>query len=112
MTKMTQESNTSNLLEIKDLKMHFPVRGGIFGRKIGSVHAVDGVSFKIAEGSTLGLVGGSGCGKSTLGKSIVRLYKPTSGKVIFDNKNMNLIQPMESIIMDSNLGAINFDSTL
>ena len=85
---MTQESNTSNLLEIKDLKMHFPVRGGIFGRKIGSVHAVDGVSFKIAEGSTLGLVGESGCGKSTLGKSIVRLYKPTSGKVIFDNKNI------------------------
>ena len=88
MTKMTQESKTSNLLEIKDLKMHFPVRGGIFGRKIGSVHAVDGVSFKIAEGSTLGLVGESGCGKSTLGKSIVRLYKPTSGKVIFDNKNI------------------------
>ena len=76
---MTQESNTSNLLEIKDLKMHFPVRGGIFGRKIGSVHAADGVSFKLAEGSTLALVGESSCGKSTLGKSIVRLYKPTSG---------------------------------
>ena len=85
---MNQESNNSNLLEIENLKMHFPVRGGVFGRKIGSVHAVDGVSFKIAEGSTLGLVGESGCGKSTLGKSIVRLYEPTSGKVIFDNKNI------------------------
>ena len=68
---MNQESDNFTLLEIENLKMHFPVRGGIFGRKIGSVHAVDGVSFKIAQGSTLGLVGESGCGKSTLGKSIV-----------------------------------------
>ena len=55
-TKMNQESDNSTLLEIENLKMHFPVRGGIFGRQIGSVHAVDGVSFKIAQGSTLGLV--------------------------------------------------------
>ena len=61
-TKMNQESDNFTLLEIENLKMHFPVRGGVFGRKIGSVHAVDGVSFKIAEGSTLGLVGESGCG--------------------------------------------------
>ena len=87
-TKMNQESDNSTLLEIENLKMHFPVRGGIFGRKIGSVHAVDGVSFKIAQGSTLGLVGESGCGKSTLGKSIVRLYEPTSGKIIFNNQNI------------------------
>jgi len=85
---MNQESDNSTLLEIENLKMHFPVRGGIFGRKIGSVHAVDGVSFKIAQGSTLGLVGESGCGKSTLGKSIVRLYEPTSGKIIFNNQNI------------------------
>ncbi len=88
---MNQESDNFTLLEIENLKMHFPVRGGIFGRKIGSVHAVDGVSFKIAQGSTLGLVGESGCGKSTLGKSIVRLYEPTSGKIIFNNQNITKI---------------------
>ena len=86
--RMNQESKTPNLLEVKNLKMHFPVRGGIFGRQIGQVHAVDGVSFEIPEGETLGLVGESGCGKSTLGKSIVRLYRPTNGKVIFDHHNI------------------------
>ena len=60
--RMNQESKTPNLLEVKDLKMHFPVRGGIFGRQIGQVHAVDGVSFEIPEGETLGLVGESGSG--------------------------------------------------
>ncbi len=73
------------ILKVEELKMHFPVRGGIFGRQIGQVHAVDGVSFEIPEGKTLGLVGESGCGKSTLGKSIVRLYRPTAGKVIFND---------------------------
>jgi len=76
------------LLRVEELKMHFPVRGGILSRQTGSVKAVDGVSISIHEGETLGLVGESGCGKSTLGKSIVRLLKPNSGKIIFKGHNI------------------------
>ena len=76
------------LLRVEELKMHFPVRGGILSRQTGSVKAVDGVSISIREGETLGLVGESGCGKSTLGKSIVRLLKPNSGKIIFKGQNI------------------------
>jgi len=76
------------LLRVEELKMHFPVRGGILSRQAGSVKAVDGVSISINEGETLGLVGESGCGKSTLGKSIVRLLKPNSGKIIFKGHNI------------------------
>jgi oligopeptide/dipeptide ABC transporter ATP-binding protein len=69
------------LLEVRDLTKHFPVRKGVFSRLGGVVHAVDGVSFDIAEGETLGLVGESGCGKSTTGKLILRLVEPTRGRV-------------------------------
>jgi oligopeptide transport system ATP-binding protein len=79
---------TEPLLRVEELKMHFPVRGGILSRQTGSVKAVDGVSISINEGETLGLVGESGCGKSTLGKSIVRLLKPNSGKIIFKGHNI------------------------
>ena len=70
-----------NLLEVKDLVKHFPVRGGVFSRVHSYVRAVDGISFSIAEGETLGLVGESGCGKSTAGRAILRLIEPTSGEV-------------------------------
>ncbi len=79
---------TDYLLEVENLKMHFPIHGGIFGRKVGWVYAVDGVSLKVREGETLGLVGESGCGKTTVGRTIARLYKPTAGKVNFDGKNL------------------------
>jgi oligopeptide/dipeptide ABC transporter ATP-binding protein len=67
------------LLEVTDLKKHYPVRSGILRRRVGTVHAVDGVSFKVGVGETLGLVGESGCGKSTVARSILRLVEPTSG---------------------------------
>lgn len=76
------------LLEVSDLKMHFPVRGGVFLKKTGAVQAVDGVSFALNKGETLGLVGESGCGKSTLGKCLVRLLRPTAGQIIFKGQNI------------------------
>jgi oligopeptide transport system ATP-binding protein len=69
------------LLEVSDLIKHYPVRGGVLRRKVGTVHAVDGVSFAVGVGETLGLVGESGCGKSTVARSILRLVEPTSGSI-------------------------------
>ena len=71
----------ATLLEVKGLTKHYPVRKGVFSQVSGQVHAVDDVSFSIAEGETLGLVGESGCGKSTTGKTILRLIEPTSGSI-------------------------------
>ncbi|HEU5228503.1 MAG TPA: dipeptide ABC transporter ATP-binding protein [Ktedonobacteraceae bacterium] len=77
------------LLDVRDLKMHFPLtRGIVMQRVVGYVRAVDGVSFSIERGQTLGLVGESGSGKTTIGRTIVRLYKPTSGEIIFDNEDL------------------------
>jgi oligopeptide transport system ATP-binding protein len=78
-----------SLLSISDLRVHFPVRGGVLLRQTGSVRAVDGVSLDIAPGETLGLVGESGCGKTTLGKAVVRLLKPTSGVVHFQQTDIS-----------------------
>jgi oligopeptide/dipeptide ABC transporter ATP-binding protein len=69
------------LIEVTDLKKHFPLRKGILGRAVGNVLAVDGVSFSINEGETLGLVGESGCGKTTVGRTVLRLIEPTSGQI-------------------------------
>ncbi len=77
------------LLDVRNLVMHFPLTQGIiFQRKVGAVQAVDGVSFHVNRGETLGLVGESGCGKSTTGRAILQLYKPTDGQVIFDGKDL------------------------
>jgi oligopeptide transport system ATP-binding protein len=82
-------SEREKLLRIKDLVMHFPIKEGIiFKKEIAAVHAVDGVSFDIYKGETLGLVGESGCGKSTTGRAIMRIFKPTSGQVVFDGINL------------------------
>ncbi len=77
-----------NLLSVNDLRVHFPVRSGVLLKQTTSVKAVDGVSLDIAPGETLGLVGESGCGKSTLGKAIVRLLKPTSGQIVFEETDI------------------------
>ncbi len=74
---------TDNLLEVRNLKMHFPIRGGLFSQVSGYVKAVDDVSFDIRRGETLGLVGESGCGKSTIGRCIVRAYEVTSGQMLY-----------------------------
>ena len=86
MTALQPKMKPEYLLEIDNLKMHFPIRGGILRRRVGSVFAVDGVSLKVKAGETLGLVGESGCGKTTVGRCVLRLYEPTSGSVIFDGK--------------------------
>lgn len=81
-------SQTENLLEIQNLKTYYPVKGGFFKRTVGNVKAVDNISFEIKKGETLGLVGESGCGKSTAGRTILRLLKPTDGKIIFEGKDI------------------------
>ncbi len=83
------------LLEVKNLKKHFPIKGGILGRTVARVHAVDDVSFTMRHGQTLGLVGESGCGKSTLGRTILRLYEPTAGSVNFDGVDLLSLSPRE-----------------
>lgn len=77
------------LIEIKELKKHYPVRKGLFGKQTGSVYAVDGVTFTIHEGETLGLVGESGCGKSTVGRTILRLIDPTAGEISWRGKRID-----------------------
>ena len=81
---MEQPSANRSLLSIEELKTHFPIRHGLWGRIVGQVKAVDGVSFDIPKHKTVGLVGESGCGKTTLGRSLLRLIEPTSGRVEFD----------------------------
>jgi oligopeptide/dipeptide ABC transporter ATP-binding protein len=77
-----------SLLEVTDLKMHFPIRGGVFRTVQATAKAVDGVSFSLNAGETLGLVGESGCGKTTVARSIVRLLNPTAGKVVFEGNDI------------------------
>ena len=83
------------VLSVEGLKTHFPVRKGMLSRTVGYVHAVDGVSFSIEEGETLGLVGESGCGKSTVGKTIVKLIEPTAGRVRVEGHDITDLGPRE-----------------
>jgi oligopeptide transport system ATP-binding protein len=76
------------LLRVEGLKMHFPILAGVFRRQVGAVKAVDGVSFDVKLGETLGLVGESGCGKSTTGRAILQLYEPTAGNIYFEDTDL------------------------
>ena len=83
------------LLEVKDLKVHFPIREGLLSKTVGYVYAVDGISFHLERGETLGLVGESGCGKTTAGRGILRLVEPTAGKVFFRGQDVLALGPAE-----------------
>lgn len=84
----TPASNPDNILEVRDLKKYFPIHSGLFNRVVGQVKAVDGISFSIKRGTTMGLVGESGCGKTTVGKTILRLNEKTSGDVLFNGEEI------------------------
>ncbi|MFC3885350.1 ABC transporter ATP-binding protein [Bacillus songklensis] len=84
-----------SLLQVKGLKKHFSIKGGLFGKEIGTVKAVDGLSFDVKKGETLGIVGESGCGKSTTGRLLLRLIEPTDGQVIFEEKEITSLSNSE-----------------
>jgi len=84
-----------SLIEVEDLKVHFPIRSGIFQTEVGTVKAVDGISFEVRKGETLGLVGESGCGKSTTGRAMIRLREPTAGAVRFDGIDLGKLKSNE-----------------
>ncbi|MGG3914030.1 ABC transporter ATP-binding protein [Rossellomorea vietnamensis] len=86
---------TEPLLKVENLKKHFPITGGILGRPVSSVKAVDGVSFTVNKGETLGIVGESGCGKSTTGRMLMRLIDPSDGKVTFEDRELTSLSNSE-----------------
>ena len=85
------DSKQAPLIEIRNLKKHFPVSGGFFQQQADAVKAVDGISFQVFRGETLGLVGETGCGKTTVGRTMMRLYEPTDGEIIFDGEDFTAL---------------------
>ncbi|HET7658299.1 MAG TPA: ABC transporter ATP-binding protein, partial [Bacillales bacterium] len=76
------------ILQVKELKKYFPIKAGVLQKTVGQVKAVDGINLNVKRGETIGIVGESGCGKSTAGRSIIRLYKPTEGQVIYKGRDI------------------------
>ena len=89
------DKNKEVLVQVNNLKKHFPIMKGVFRRQVGAIKAVDGVSFNIYKGETLGLVGESGCGKSTTGRVVLRLYQPTEGTIVFENTDITKLEGNE-----------------
>ncbi|NBZ88789.1 ABC transporter ATP-binding protein [Stagnihabitans tardus] len=87
------DATVAPLVQVRDLKMHFPIHSGVLRRQTGAVKAVDGISFDIRAGETLGLVGESGCGKSTVGRALIRLYEPTAGSVTIAGDEITTMPP-------------------
>ncbi|OGO30163.1 MAG: peptide ABC transporter ATP-binding protein [Chloroflexi bacterium RBG_16_56_11] len=102
---MNQE-NPGNVIEIKNLRMYFPITRGLLRRRVGEIKAVDDVSFAIKKNETLGLVGESGCGKTTTGRCILRLYKPTAGEIRFNGTDISGMNENRLRLFRSNMGAI------
>jgi oligopeptide/dipeptide ABC transporter ATP-binding protein len=94
------------IVEIKNLKMYFPITRGIFRRRTGDIKAIDDISFQIRKHETLGLVGESGCGKTTTGRCILRLYRPTSGSIIFDNSDISTLPERKIRPLRKGMGTI------
>ena len=92
---MSRENGKDVLVEVRNLKKHFPIYRGVFRRQVGAVRAVDGITFDIYKGETFGLVGESGCGKSTTGRTILQLLEPTEGKVFFEDKELTDLSKSE-----------------
>ena len=86
-------AENETIVRVEDLKVHFPIYRGVIRRQVGAVRAVDGVSFEIKKGETLGLVGESGCGKTTTGRTVIQLYKPTSGHIYYDDVDLVALKP-------------------
>ena len=103
------------LVEVRDLKMHFPIYGGLLKRQVGAVKAVDGISFDIIEGETLGVVGESGCGKSTAGRAVLRLYDATAGSIRIDgtdiatlsNEKLRKLRPTMQMVFQDPQASLN-----
>jgi len=91
------------LLDVRGLKMHFPIKTSLFSRAKNYIYAVDGVDFAVRKGETLGLVGESGCGKSTTARAVAQLYKPTAGEVILNGKDLTKLPPQEMIEARKNM---------
>ncbi len=113
---MSDKADNDLLIRVENLKMHFPIyRGMIWSRQVGAIKAVDGVSFAIKRGETLGLVGESGCGKSTTGRAILQLYKPTSGKVYLEGieltslseSKLQALRPRMQMIFQDSYASLN-----
>ncbi|WP_214482478.1 dipeptide ABC transporter ATP-binding protein [Bacillus sp. SM2101] len=94
-SEAVQNEQTSPILQLHNLKKHFPIKSGILQRTAGHLKAVDGISFSINKGETIGIVGESGCGKSTIGRTVIRLYEPTDGKIIFKGQDISHMRENE-----------------
>ena len=101
-----EEPQNDKMVEVKDLKMYFPITRGLFRKKVGDIKAVDEISFDIKKNETLGLVGESGCGKTTTGRCILRLYNPSSGSIFFNGNDISILPESKLKERRRNMGAI------